>query len=173
MEELWKAVPDFEGKYSASTLGEVKNETTGKLLNKYKNIWGYHLVCLNGKLYSLHRIIAKTFIPNPNNLPQVNHKNEIKTDSRAENLEWISAKDNTNYGTCIQRRAEKFKNGPCSKAVLQFSKDGEFIKEYPSTMEAQRQTGISNGNIGKCCMHKPRYNTAGGYKWEYKEKGDT
>ena len=118
----------------------------------------------NRKLKNLrvNRLVAEAFISNPNNLPQVNHKNEIKDDNRVENLEWCDAKYNNNFGTRKERVAEKL-----SKPVLQINKTtNEIISEFPSTIEVKRQLGINHTSISQCCNGKR--NTAGGYKWQYK-----
>ena len=169
MQEEWKDIRDYEGLYQISNKGNVKslgnNKTKKeKILKSSVNKRGYLDVklCKNGKHknFRINRLVAEAFISNPNNLPQVNHKNEIKDDNRVENLEWCDAKYNNNFGTRKERVAEKL-----SKPVLQINKTtNEIISEFPSTIEVKRQLGISH--ISECCLGKR--NTAGGYKWQYK-----
>lgn len=129
---------------------------------------GYKRVKLfrNGetKRFLINRLVAITFIPNPENLPFVNHKNEIKTDNRVENLEWCTAKQNINYGTCIERRSKKNTNGKTSKIVAQIDKAGNIINIYPSTREAERD-GYSHSNVSFCARNEHR--TFKGFKWRY------
>lgn len=124
-EEQWKDIPGYEGYYQASTLGRVKSldrtanmrwgaqrTVKGKILTPNKGIWGYYYVCLqmnrqHRKNWFLHRLIALTWIPNPNNLPCINHKDECRTNNKVENLEWCTHEYNTNYGTCVKRVTEK------------------------------------------------------------------
>lgn len=136
----------------------------GKILKPTINRWGYYLVCLNNinrKWVSVHRLVAQTFLPNPDNLPQVNHIDENKTNNCVDNLEWCSVQYNNTYGDRIKKAVKK-----TNKPVEQYTKDGQFVKEYPSAIEAERQTGISSANICTCC--KGRLKTAGGYIWKYK-----
>lgn len=133
---------------------EVKQSDDGR---------GYLIFRFNGKMMKSHRFIAACFLPNPDNLPQVNHKNEIKDDNRVENLEWCTAEYNHNYGTHNDKVARKK-----SKSVSQFTKDGQLIATYPSAKEAERQTGVWQSTISACCLGKPHYNTAGGFIWKFK-----
>lgn len=190
--EIWKDIPEYEGLYQVSNLGKVKSLYFGKekILKPSKNKDGYLHVNLwkNGKpkSFTSHKIVALAFIPNIQNLPQINHKNEIKTDNRVENLEWVSPKENCNYGTIKERKSEKMKgvNNPMygkkrtaktkkkigeslKKPILQFTKDMVFIREFDSAKSASEELNINSSNIAQCC--KNRYKTAGGYVWKYKE----
>lgn len=174
MEEIWKDIKEYPN-YMVSNKGNVKSlnyRHTGreKMLKLSVNNKGYLIVKLyknrKVKSFRLNRLVAEAFISNPNNYPCVNHKNEIKDDNRVENLEWCDAKYNNNFGTRKERVIEKQINGKCSKPVLQINKNtNEVIAEFPSIKEVERQLGISH--ISECCLGKR--NTAGGYKWKYKE----
>lgn len=184
MEEIWKDVPEYEGLYQVSTYGNVKSldryvrsrwgtkkPVKGHLLKAEKTIHGYLQVSLckpglSRKRYKVHRLVAMAFIPNPQNLPQVNHKDEDKTNNRLDNLEWCDGFYNQRYGTCSERKHIKLINHPLkSIKVEQLTKDGEHIDYYPSAKEAARQTGICQGNISCVCCG--RHSLAGGYKWKY------
>lgn len=181
MEEIWKEVKYFEDYYEVSNMGRVRSIDRyvehkrhgvvlrkGNILKQYTDSGGYKYVNLHKdgkrKIYLVHRLVADAFIPNPNNYPCVNHKDENKTNNRVDNLEFCTQKYNTNYGTCIQRRAEKK-----SKPVLQYTKDGKFVNEYPSMIEAERHTGIFSVHISKCCNNKPHHRSAGGFIWKFKD----
>lgn len=151
------------GKYIACSDGRIfkmnwNNTGETREVKQNDNGHGYLLFGFNGKMVMTHRFIAMCFIPNPYNLPEVNHKNEIKTDNRVENLEWCDRKYNCNYGTRTEKVARSH-----YKPVSQFTKDGEFIATYPSVMEATRQTGVWGQSISYCCNGK--LNSAGGYIW--------
>lgn len=119
------------------------------------------------KNISIHRLVALAFLPNPDNLPEVNHKDENKTNNMVGNLEWCSKSYNINYGTRNERCGEKILNRKDqSRHVKQFTKDGVFIKEYPSIHEAERQNGFFCGHISKCC--KGKLKSAYNYIWRYK-----
>lgn len=118
----------------------------------------------NGKWvnHSVHRLVANAFIPNPDNLPFVNHKDENGRNNVVSNLEWCTNIYNINYGSAQERRASKQR-----KIVMQFSVDGDFIQEFASMCEAEKRTGIDKGSISNCA--RSRCKTAGGYIWRKKE----
>ena len=166
--EIWKDIEGYDGLYQVSDKGRVKSVKFGKekILKPGRDKDGYLLVILskNGErnTYRVHRLVAQAFLPNPNDLPQINHKDEVKTNNSVQNIEWCDQKYNHNYGTINQRIAEK-----CSKPVLQFTKSGEFIKEYKSVMDVQRNLGYAQSNISYCCLGKIK--SAYGFIWCYKK----
>ena len=171
--EEWKDVVGYEGLYKVSNLGNVLSliQKKPRLLKPGKNNKGYLLVDLQvfkeHKRFLVHRLVAKAFIPNPYNLPQVNHKDECKTNNRVENLEWCSGTYNMNYGSAKYRISKILTNRKdLSKPVFQFDKNGKFICEYPSTSEAKRKTGINEGNICRVCQGERK--SAGNFVWKYK-----
>ena len=151
--------------YTISDKGEIVNTNTNKELKPYIRKDGYVIISLSkgGKKYKcyLHRLVAETFIPNPDNLPQVNHKDEDKTNNCVSNLEWITSKDNCNYGTRNERQGLGH-----SKPIEQYDLEGNFIKEWDSATQVERDLGFNHSNISKCCLGRSK--TAYNYKWEYK-----
>ena len=158
--------------------------TDGRVWGKRKNgfltpsiVAGYPRIslCKNGLVrnYHLHRLVAQAFIPNPENLPVVNHKDENKLNPDVKNLEWCSVQKNNRYGTRTARQIIAQTNRKdVSKAVIQLDKNNNVIAIFPSSKEAWRKTGIHHGHIREVCNHKARYETAGGYKWQWaKERG--
>ena len=191
MEEQWKtAVYDgeiYEGLYKVSNFGRIlsldyKRSGKAELRTPVETKNGYLKVGFskNGEYKEcyVHRIVAETFLENPENLPEVNHKDEDKTnnfvflnedgsvDKEKSNLEWKNHRDNCNHGTRNERSAKTRTNGKLSKRVLQFTLDGEFVREWESTMECGRN-GFNHGAVAACCRgEKPQYK---GFIWKYKE----
>jgi hypothetical protein len=150
----------------------LKRLQKGRIMAFFIGHDGYYIVKLCSKSlkvgYRVHRLVAMAFIENPHNLPIINHKDENKINNCVDNLEWCDKEYNACYGSTPQRLSITHKNHPgLSKPVEQFTMDGKFIKSYPSSKEAQRQTGIKAVNIAMCCRGK--YSQSGGYLWRYKE----
>lgn len=175
--EVWKPVIGYEGLYEISSFGRVKalakflNGKNGskRLINEFvmkqnKHRRGYYTIGLwkNGvfKRYFVHRLVAEAFLPNPESLPQVNHKDENKTNNCVENLEWCDCIYNNNYGSVRERIG--LSNG---KTVLQISMNGDLVNSFPSVKEAARVLSLQQANISKVCRGERR--SAGGYKWAY------
>lgn len=190
--EEYRGIEGYEGLYAVSNYGNVKSlardvEWKGTIRHQPECILkptddghGYLFVNLykdsKRKTPKVHRLVASAFIENPDNLPQVNHKDEVKTHNTVENLEWSTAKDNSNYGTRNTRIAEAMRgvyNTKLSIPVDMLTKDGEFIRQFPSCMEAERwlrENGYpkaAHTNIIQCCKGNPNYAHAYGFKWRY------
>lgn len=178
--EIWRSIKGYEGLYEVSNCGNVRSvDRIVTYSDGRKRLWkghflklvlranGYLMCCLsrNGRSVNelIHRLVAQAFIHNPNNLPVINHKDENKTNNHVSNLEWCTTKYNINYGTGIQRSAEKK-----LKPVLQIDKEtNEVIAEYYSLKEASIRTRFHKANISACCREQIK--TAYGFKWKYKE----
>ena len=159
--EEWKEVNNYEGLYWISNLGHVKN-SKGKILKPTVQVNGYYKVNLIknkiSKNHTIHRLVAEAFIPNPDKLPEVNHKDENKLNNSVHNLEWCSHKYNSTYGTILTRIQENSVNCVSVKCV-------ETGIIYKSIREAGKITNIDHSNIAKVCRGKQK--TAGGYHWVY------
>lgn len=169
MKEIWKPIKGYEGLYEVSNLGRIKslnayNHNIEKIMSCPLHHSGYKIVSLkvNGKskTFNIHRLVAETFIPNPYNLPCINHINEIKTDNRIENLEWCTYKYNCNYGSrnkkigCHSRRK-----------VNQYDLEGNFVKTWNSISEACQQLNCFSSGIVLCCQGK--HSNCKGFIWRY------
>ena len=187
MQEIWKDIPGYEGKYQISNLGNVmslhfkRSPTNNRLLKPMSdNGYGYLKVMLrdNGsyKMKSIHRLVAEAFIPNPEEKPNVNHIDSNPKNNRVDNLEWCTQKENIDYGyrygnikpTCPMKDRTGC-NNPLSKIVLQIDiKTGTVINEYFGLSEASRKTGLPSSNIYRSCVNNKK--TCGGYNWRYKDE---
>lgn len=188
MLEIWKDIEGFNGKYQVSNLGNVRSFSRWKNGDLLKggacgNPGPYRFVVLvktsrkDAKCYYIHRLVAQHFIENPNNLPEVNHKDGNTFNNCAENLEWCSRAENARHAskTGILAKAHANETGALnarSKAVIQYEKDGTFVKQWDSVNQIQRETKYLASSIFNCCNHRKNYKTAYGYKWEYKD-GET
>ena len=195
--EICKDIKGYEGKYQVSNLGRVWSIKNQKYLKYWVNRCGYHLVGLmskNGKQKheQIHRLVALAFIENPNNYPQVNHKDENKGNNCVENLEWVTAKQNCNYGTRTERAVEKIRgenhylygkhlseehrahvidSSTKSEEVCQIDiETNTIVNTFKSMREAERQTGVKYQHIWRVCNHKRK--AAGGYFWCYSEEAE-
>lgn len=191
---MWKEIPDTEGLYFASDKGEIKsadrmrkycshNKTgyylrSGKILRQALNGHGYPVVSIaipnkKTKVTAVHLLIAKTFIPNPDNLPQINHKDGNKTNNRIENLEWVSCKDNI-----IHAVKTGLNNGPKnpywtgkegslhnrSIAVDMYDINGNYIKTFGSMRLAAKEMNCKDSHISQCVSGKRK--STGGFIWK-------
>ena len=169
--ELKWTVYFLDGKYAVFNDGDVWAIGYGKSkkvrkIKQCKTHKGYLCCHINGKKVYAHRLVAECFLSNPKKLQEVNHKNEIKTDNRVENLEWCDHKYNINYGTRTERMANTQTNDPKkSKPVYQYTKNGQFVAKYPSVSEVERQLGYKIQNISLCCHGKIK--SAYGFIWSW------
>ena len=166
-----KDIPGYEGLYGVTKDGKVYSFRTKKFLKPAVDKGGYLYVCLTNnktkKTYLSHRLVALTYIPNPNNYPQVNHKDENKQNNHVSNLEWCTNKYNINYGTGIQRRSNTLKgeNNYNSKKV-RCIETGQIFNCERCANEFLGKT-VKNRNISACCRGERK--TSYGYHWEYIE----
>ena len=183
----WTDIENYEGLYMISENGEIKsydrivkskNNSSaikkGKILKGFIDKYGYKQIALskNGKTktYQVHRLVANTFIPNPSNLPCVNHKDEDKTNNCVDNLEWCDVKYNINYGKRNKLVSKKMLNNKFkSKPVIQIDLEGNIINEFPSIHEANRQTKIDMTTICRSCKNRIKIVNKL-YKFEYKNE---
>lgn len=189
MNEVWKDIEGYEGIYQVSNLGRVRSLDRmvpalcnrngevrdyfrkGKVLKQRKVFGGYMVVSflIAGKGVHenrfVHRLVARAFVPGYFDGADVNHKDEDKTNNRADNLEWCNRQYNINYGTGKWRR-HKFNE----RAVEQLTIDGQHVASYKNISDAARAVGCDPSTISGVCRGKPKCKTAKGYRWRYIEE---
>lgn len=199
--ETWKDIDGYEGLYQVSDIGRIKalprHRRAGNIsyvqkehmMTQFTNTSGYKYVRLNigsdKRMFFVHRLVAGAFVENPLSLPEVNHKNEIKTDNNAGNLEWCTRCYNETYGTKRERiqRTKEILNSDyyalmkknlnhsygAEKPVLCYMPDGTFVTRYSSISIAAQTIGDCSSHIAACC--KGRRKSVRGYIWKYECAG--
>lgn len=196
MQEIWKEIEDTDGNYLISNLGRIKRlehivygannhhyTISEKIINQHKGNNGYYRLSYNGKRNFAHILVATYFIENtdPNTKTQVNHKDGDKSNNKAENLEWVTPKENGEHasfmGLVNRDSIIRKKQAPINlqkaiemqkKPVAQYTKDGVFIQSFNSVKEASDLTKIAASTISEVCRKSnPRRHSAGGYLWKY------
>ena len=186
MNEVWKDVVHYEGLYEVSNLGRVRNKQTQKIkaqtsnYNKTTNKGGYLTVQLwknnRSKREYVHRLVAMAFIPNPDHKPQVNHKDEIKTNNEVSNLEWVTCLENNNYGTHIERLVEANQNNGTYEAARERMTEnnpnkGQFTRGRNGAARKVICDGVIYDCIKDCAEHyNINYGTFRGYLSTYMPK---
>ena len=186
LNEIWKDIAGYDGLYQVSSFGRVKSLDRIDSENHFRKGQimkqkmtkgpgrgvGYMRVGLrNGKRqkeYLVHRLVAIAFIPNPYNLPQINHKDGNRSNNCVDNLEWCDAKYNINYGDRGKKVSKALNGQKRPQAwipVLAYNLDGSLAERYDSVKEAGESVKLNPTNITACCRGKQ--STAGGYKWKY------
>ena len=159
---MYKEIEQYPN-YEINEFGIIRNKTTGNIKKQSDSVHGYMTVRLGKKKLYVHRLVAEAFIPNPHGYPQVNHKDEDKSNNHVSNLEWCTSKYNINYGNrqhlCDENRA---------KSVLAYS-GGECLMEFSSIKKAAELFSVSPSTISAVLRGKRR--TAAGYEWKYKTGG--
>ena len=165
----WRTVIEYD-RYEVNQFGDIRHKERKRVLTQRPNNGGYLYVNFNieghRKNFAVHRIVANAFIPNPNNYPEVNHKDGDRTNNNVTNLEWVSSSQNKIHA--YQKEENRASRG---KQVEQYSLQGILLRTFISASEAARFIGCSVGAISNCC--KGRTKTSQGYVWKYAEGSTT
>lgn len=173
-QEIWRDIDGFPG-YQVSNLGRIrsclKKQGEWRIMSPCITNDGYERVSLRtgirkSKSLSVHRLVAKTFVPGYREGLQVNHKDENTQNNRADNLEWVTQYENNHYGTATERRMRT----AVRRMVLQMTMDGKVIARYYGPCDASRNTGVGRRGIYAACNGEQKQ--AGGYRWQWDEKRD-
>lgn len=166
--EVWKSIENYTD-YFISNYGRVKSykKGTAKFLKQQVNEKGYLKVPLirddkRRTSCKVHRLVAQAFIPNSLELPEINHKDEVKTNNHVENLEWCDHKYNVNYGNRTEQASLTY-----SRPIIQYDKNGNYIAEYRNPYDANRKLGLYSSHIYSCCHGKRK--TTGGFMFKFKD----
>ena len=164
--EVWKDVVGYEGLYKISNHGNVYSNYTNKCLRAGTHKDGYKYVNLTKdgekKYKTIHRLVAEAFIPNPDNLPMVNHRDETPSNNNVDNLEWCDCSYNNTYNNIHIRRASAI-----SKKIYVYNKNGELIDVYKSTRDIAKSLNVAYGNVSTVC--NSNYRTLCGFVISYNE----
>lgn len=182
MQEIWKDIPNYEGRYQVSNLGNIKslsfkNQNFESLLKPSLNSSGYYKVELykdkKSKVFYVHRLVATVFIPNPENKSEVNHIDGNKINNIVSNLEWNTISENQKHAIKHKLRTSspmlgRFgKLNPSSKPILQYDFNGNLIKRWDSIADIERELGINRSCISNNLIGNNK--TSHGFVWEYAE----
>jgi hypothetical protein len=170
--EIWQNIEGFEGLYKVSTKGVVISLGKVQEIKPRKKNNGYLQVKLSkeGKRFHLllHRVVAKTFILNIDNKPEVNHIDGNKENNNLKNLEWVTSSENQKHAFKIgKQKAIKDIDNKQSIKIKQLDLDGNLVYQWDSINQVKREIGFNTFGIIKCCKKEKKYKTAYGYKWEY------
>ena len=181
--EVWRPVVGYEGLYEVSNHGQVRSldryiDTVtvlgepsqrfckGRVLKLTENTHGYMLITLHKdrtvETKLVNRLVAQAFIPNPNNLPETNHKDQNPANNRVENLEWCDRIYNLNYADAREKHRRAV-----SLPIEQLTKDGQHVAYYLGIKDICRKSNMCRHTIQRCLHGRKRYKSAYGYRWRY------
>ena len=169
--EIWKDIPEYEGLYQVSNLGNIYSLISSKKIKSVDRGNGYFMVGLSKNkkktCLQVHRIVLTAFCPNVFDKPEVNHIDGNPSNNKLSNLEWCNRKENVWHSIHVLKTPRK-KNLPhFKKQISQFSKNGDFIQHWDSARQVQKLIGIKSTSITRCC--KGRSRSAGKFIWKYSE----
>lgn len=187
MKEIWKDVDGYEGLYRICNSGKIYSLITYKIISLNNNGNDYFQVHLHKdgfrNVFLIHRLVGIHFVDNPENKPEIDHKDGDRSNNWDWNLRWCTTKENQNFPLCksnmSRSRIGRFKGNenpnygnkgyknPVSKPVIQYTKSGKFIKRHENGFLAAEEIGCHHTNISRCCNNVPKYKSAGGFKWQF------